>query len=55
MGQKNKVTVIRFISEESIEEKIQVLQAKKRQLNAEIISGEGMGKLDKEEVAYLLG
>jgi len=55
MGQKNKVTVIRFISEESIEEKIQVLQAKKRKLNAEVISGEAISHLDKDDVAYLLG
>lgn len=42
MGQKNKVIVYKLISEDTIEEKIQILQDEKRQLLTEIVDIEDM-------------
>jgi len=55
IGQHNKVTVIKLIMKDSIEERILKLQDKKRELADKIISGEGSGisSLKKEELLEL--
>lgn len=57
IGQKKKVTVYKLIVKNTIEEKIQELQEKKRNLAEQVISGE-MGQLStlsKQEIMELLG
>lgn len=54
MGQKNKVTAIRFISKNSIEEKILTLQQNKLNLATEIYAFEDELDLDINNISYIL-
>ena len=56
IGQTKKVTVYKLIAKGTIEEKIQKLQEKKRDLAEQIIGGEtgNFGALGKEEILELL-
>jgi len=54
IGQKNKVNVYRFITENTIEEKIKSLQAKKAQLARSIVSSENSIPFSQEEVSFLV-
>jgi len=55
IGQENKVTVVKMIARNTIEERILKLQEKKQDLADKIISGEGgsLGTLTKEELMDL--
>lgn len=55
IGQKNKVTVVKLIARDSIEERILNLQNQKRELADKILSGENvsMASLTKEELLAL--
>ncbi len=54
IGQTNNVTVYRFISENTIEEKIQKLQQRKSQLVANFIPDEQTIPFSQEEISYLV-
>lgn len=54
IGQQNKVNVLRFISSDSIEEKIQKLQSAKLELAENFIDVGDVPKFDKEEIMDLL-
>ncbi len=55
IGQKNTVFTYRFITRESIEEKIQELQDSKKKMMNEIVSGSSgiLSSLSKEDIEYL--
>ncbi len=55
IGQDKPVTVIKFASKDSIEEKIIKLQEKKQRLSDQLLDTEGGISLEKGEVEYLLG
>lgn len=57
IGQQNVVSVYRLFMKDTIEERIRVLQEKKRELADEILSGEGISQalISREEVLELLG
>ena len=54
MGQEQKVTVIRFLAKDTIEEKIHALQLKKKDLAGQLIEETVMPDLDPTTIAYLL-
>ncbi|MCQ2605597.1 MAG: DEAD/DEAH box helicase [Bacteroidales bacterium] len=54
IGQKNNVTVYRFISENTIEEKIQTLQQRKTQLVSNFVPDEQTIPFSQEEISYLV-
>jgi SNF2 family DNA or RNA helicase len=56
IGQTKKVTVYKLIAKGTIEEKIQELQEKKRDLAEQVIGGEtgNLGSLSREEIMGLL-
>ncbi|MDR2963665.1 MAG: DEAD/DEAH box helicase [Bacteroidales bacterium] len=54
IGQKNNVNVYRFISQNSIEEKIQRLQQKKSELARNYVYDKNSIPFSQEEVAYLV-
>jgi SNF2 family DNA or RNA helicase len=54
IGREQPISVIRFISKDSIEEKIMKLQARKKVLAAELIEGEEQVNIAKEDLKYLL-
>ena len=54
IGQTNNVTVYRFISENTIEEKIQKLQQRKTQLVANFIPDEQTIPFSQEEISFLV-
>jgi non-specific serine/threonine protein kinase len=54
IGREQPISVIRFISKNSIEEKIILLQARKKILAAELIEGSEQVKLAKEDLRFLL-
>lgn len=54
IGQNNKVTVIRFISKDSIEEKIMRLQEKKMELVDNFMDFDAMPKFDEATILELL-
>jgi SNF2 family DNA or RNA helicase len=54
IGQKNTVIVYKFITKDTIEEKILLLQERKQQLAADIIEGASMPQFSKEDLAFLL-
>lgn len=55
IGQENPVTAIRFISRATIEEKILVLQARKRQLGEGLFSDNETPQLTRADMEELLG
>ena len=57
IGQTKKVTVYKLIAKGTIEEKIQKLQEKKKDLAEQVIGGEAaqLGSLSREEIMELLG
>ncbi len=57
IGQTKKVTVYKLIAKGTIEEKIQKLQEKKKDLADQVIGGEAgqLGSLSREEIMELLG
>ena len=57
IGQQNVVSVYRLFMKDTIEERIRVLQERKRELADEILGGEGIGQalISREEVLELLG
>ncbi|MCR5078865.1 MAG: DEAD/DEAH box helicase [Bacilli bacterium] len=55
IGQTRPVTIFRLISKDSIEEKVQILQEKKKDLFEELVEGSGgAGKLTDEDILFLL-
>lgn len=54
IGQERHVIALKFITKDSIEEKILKLQDKKLQLAEDIISGQARTDFSKEELVYLL-
>ncbi len=54
IGQKNKVNVYRFISENTIEEKIKYLQERKAELAQNIIGSDNSIPFSQEEVSFLV-
>ena len=55
IGQTRPVTIYRLISKDSIEEKVQILQERKKDLFDEIVEGSGgAGKLTDEDIDFLL-
>ena len=54
IGQNNQVFAIKFITKDSIEEKILKLQEKKARLAEEIIEGKGSMAFSKDEIKFLL-
>ncbi|MFO7869125.1 MAG: DEAD/DEAH box helicase [Bacteroidales bacterium] len=54
IGQKNKVHVYRFISENTIEEKIKRLQEKKAELAKNIISSDKSIPFSQDEISFLV-
>jgi non-specific serine/threonine protein kinase len=56
IGQQNKVFAYRMICKDTVEEKIMLIQEKKKQLSGEIISSESgfMKNLSKEDLLFLL-
>jgi len=54
IGRENPISVIRFISKDSIEEKIIKLQATKKVLSAELIEDQQQINIAKEDLRYLL-
>lgn len=57
IGQKHAVTVCKLITKGTIEEKIRLMQAKKKELARRILDGEGFARASftKEELLELLG
>jgi non-specific serine/threonine protein kinase len=55
IGQDKNVIATKFITHQSIEEKILKLQARKNQLAEDIIGNTGKLSLDKGDIEYLLG
>ncbi len=57
IGQTKKVTVYKLIAKGTVEEKIQKLQEKKKDLAEQVIGGEAaqLGSLSREEIMELLG
>jgi non-specific serine/threonine protein kinase len=53
IGQEKSVMALKFITRESIEEKILHLQEKKSQLAEDILSGTGKYQLDRNELNFL--
>ncbi|HRG65530.1 MAG TPA: DEAD/DEAH box helicase, partial [Saprospiraceae bacterium] len=54
MGQSQKVTVIRFLAKDTIEEKIHALQLRKKDLAGQMMEEEMIPALDQETLEYLL-
>ena len=54
MGQSQKVTVIRFLAKDTIEEKIHALQLRKKDLAGQMIEEAVMPDLDQDTIEYLL-
>lgn len=54
IGQENKVMAVKFITKDSIEEKILLLQEKKKQLAEDIIGEVGKMNFSKNDIKYLL-
>ncbi len=54
MGQSKKVTVIRFLAKDTIEEKIHALQLRKKDLAGQMMEEEMIPALDQETLEYLL-
>ncbi len=54
IGQDNPVTVMRFISKDTLEEKIIKLQARKTMLSADLLEAEEFANLTREDLADLL-
>ena len=54
MGQQNKVSVIRYISKNSIEEKILHLQQRKKQLSQQLLDSETEIELNEEEIMEMI-
>ncbi len=54
IGQTNNVTVYRFISENTIEEKIQKLQQRKTMLVSSFVPDEHTIPFSQEEISYLV-
>ena len=54
IGQKNHVIALKFITRDSIEEKILKLQERKSQLAEDIIGKGGNIALNKGEISFLL-
>ena len=54
IGQKKSVNVLKFISTDSIEEKILTLQERKLKLNSDILSEQNITSLAKADIDYLL-
>ena len=54
IGKENPVNVIRFISKETLEEKIIKLQARKTMLSADLLEAEEFANFTREELAELL-
>lgn len=54
MGQTQKVTVIRFLAKDTIEEKIHALQLRKKDLAGQMIDEEMIPALDQETLEFLL-
>ena len=55
IGQKNNVTVYRFISENTIEEKIQMLQQRKSMLASNFVPDEQTIPFSQDEISFLVG
>ena len=55
IGQDKIVVVLKFITKDTIEEKILQLQERKKQLVADIIDGATQPHFSKEDLAFLLG
>lgn len=54
IGQENPVTVMRFISKDTLEEKIIKLQARKTMLSADLLEAEEFANFTREDLAELL-
>jgi len=54
IGQQNNVIALKFITRNSIEEKILILQERKKALAAEIIASPDKISLDRADLEYLL-
>ena len=54
MGQENKVTVLRFITKDTIEEKILLLQKSKFALAAEFVDVGEFPELDRKNIDFLI-
>ena len=54
IGRRGNVFARKFLSEDSIEEKINLLQQRKRQLAEDIIGGGGLPDFDRAELEFLL-
>jgi SNF2 family DNA or RNA helicase len=55
IGRKGNVFARKFLTKDTIEEKINRLQARKKQLSEDIIGDGGGLDFDREELRYLLG
>jgi SNF2 family DNA or RNA helicase len=55
IGQKKTVVALKFITKDTIEEKIVQLQERKKQLVTDIIEGALMPNFSKEDLVFLLG
>ncbi|MEA3304378.1 MAG: C-terminal helicase domain-containing protein [Patescibacteria group bacterium] len=53
IGQKRSVSVYKYIVKESIEEKILILQEKKKALFEQVLSGSNKGKLSAEDIRFI--
>ncbi len=54
IGQTKKVVAIKFIAKDSIEEKILILQDKKRQIAADFVDQQGNLPVEKEDLEFLV-
>ncbi|HMO40359.1 MAG TPA: hypothetical protein PKC76_12810 [Saprospiraceae bacterium] len=54
IGQDKNVIALKFITKDSIEEKILKLQERKTQLEEDIIAGAGALRFSRGELAFLL-